>query len=293
MKHVFIINPHSGIGKYEEVITWVKNYFKNNAEDYEIRLTQTVRHATEIAREYTEGILYAVGGDGTAHEVLNGLNHGVQLAVIPVGTGNDFSRMFGFKGKLDEFLEAVVNGSVTTVDVGQVNGELFLNCANFGLDADINARANEVRNSWIPRKMIYICIAIAKLFKKRPISYTMSIDGQTDRYLSLMGAIMNGRWYGSGFLSAPLSDFDDGVFDVCVVRQTSTLRALYLLPFYFMGKHINKKEITYIKAKNIEIKSDTVINVGCDGEVFQTDQLSISILPNYLKLRVPQSQKEG
>ena len=106
MKHVFIVNPTSGVGKYQVVIDYVKDYFEDKEDNYEIRITEYVGHATEIAREYdVSHVLYSVGGDGTSHEIINGMQEGVSLGIIPVGTGNDFFRNFDLDLPLEKIIE--------------------------------------------------------------------------------------------------------------------------------------------------------------------------------------------
>ena len=289
MKHVFIINPVSGHGNYQEVIKWVEKHFDKN--DFAIHITKYQGHAKEIAASYDKDvILYSVGGDGTAFEVVNGMNLENEFAVIPVGTGNDFFKMINYKKDIISLLEdTVFKGVVTPVDLGQANEHLFLNCMNIGVDADVNARANELKNKlMIPRSMIYMAAALEEVIKMKPVHLEIiNPKFQYKKDISLL-SVMNGRYYGSTFKSAPQALINDGLLDVCIVDGIGRLRAATLIPKYQKGKHEDLDIVEFKRITELEIKSDKIVNIGCDGEVFQTDHVKIKIHQGALKYRLPQ-----
>jgi diacylglycerol kinase family enzyme len=97
MKHIFIINPISGTKKFNQYMDYIEETMKDRKLEYEIILTQYEKHASTLASKYDENddvTLYVFGGDGTVHEVINGIKPNIPLAIIPVGTGNDFYRYF-------------------------------------------------------------------------------------------------------------------------------------------------------------------------------------------------------
>ncbi|HQB32965.1 MAG TPA: acylglycerol kinase family protein, partial [Erysipelotrichaceae bacterium] len=135
MKHIFILNPTSGKGKSLRFVPVIENYFRNKDKEYEIIYTEYPGHATEIAQRYNEKdnvILYSVGGDGTANEMLAGLDLNVRISVIPGGTGNDFFKSIDLNKRTDEeIIRAVVEGEDMDIDFGVLNGKTrFINIAS-------------------------------------------------------------------------------------------------------------------------------------------------------------------
>lgn len=285
MNHVFIVNPVSGSGRYTKVLSIVQTYFKDKEGSFELRFTEGVGHATKIASEYFDHdtVLYSVGGDGTSHEILNGLNEGVSLAIIPVGSGNDFWRNIDYEGSLEDVVIATIEGHNLLIDVGVANGRKYLNSANIGFDAMVNLAVNKFRFEWFPRKFIYAIFAIKSLIRKHTVDF--SIDGV--KHSALLASFMNGRWYGGGFMSAPRASLTDGLLDVCIVKDISRRRILSLFPVYYKGKHLDLDVLTYSKLKSFKISSDSEIVYGLDGEIFFDRSISFSILASGLSLRVP------
>ena len=291
MNHVFIINPISGNGKYAKVIAWVEAYFKDSLETYQIHITQYPGHAKTIAATYGAGdVLYAVGGDGTAHEVLNGMNFTSELAIIPAGTGNDFFRMLSKQTKLETILLQTVEGVSQCIDVGTVNSKYFLNCLNLGLDAQVNFRVNEARNGHVPRSLLYMFYALAEVFKKKVHPIRVTQGDMTFETSVLLASFMNGKWYGGGFKSAPLAKLDDGLLEMILVSDMSILKILNVLPRYFRGKHLALDVVTYRRVNKVVISSNTEIVCGVDGEVFKDFEVTIDVLAHALTLRRPAEQ---
>lgn len=288
MKHIFIINPTSGTGKYRILEDWL---LTQNNLDYEVFYTEYVGHAQELAHSFGKDVvIYAVGGDGTAHEVLNGIHPEATMGMIPTGTGNDFAKVFGRKTSLIQTIEdTVLHGETRKIDVGSMNDKLFLNVTNLGIDADINERANNTREGLMPRKFVYLISALKEVFKIKPYPIRVKKDGRMiDASIALL-CVMNGMYYGGGFKAAPLSVIDDGYLDLCMVDAISLSRALVLLPKYMRGKHMEEKEVRYEKIKRIEIESGVPLMVGCDGEIFKTTSIKIEVKKHYLNLRAPKN----
>ncbi|HEY4537973.1 MAG TPA: YegS/Rv2252/BmrU family lipid kinase [Erysipelothrix sp.] len=291
-KHVFIINPTSGTGKYSEVESIIKEYFKEAQELCIIHHTEYVGHAKQIARLYDENhILYSVGGDGTAHEVLNGLNEGVEMAVIPVGTGNDFWRMIDYDKDLNAIVIDTIEGVSVNIDYGLANGNRFLNCANIGIDAEVNKFVNNVRSKWFPRNIIYIYAAIIEAIRYKPVLLNIDTKDQKMQKKIILTSFMNGKWYGGGFKSAPKAHLNDGLIDVCVVDDLPMRRVFKLISKYYKGEHLDIPEVTYLRVEEVNLSSDRSISLGCDGELFEYNDISIKVVKDGLKLRLPREAK--
>lgn len=293
MNHVFIVNPISGNGNYKNVIEWIEEYFEKSNETYEILITESVGHAKTLASNYNKNdILYAVGGDGTAHEILNGMSFESQLAVIPSGTGNDFYRMISNSRDLKAMLIATIEGNTTKVDVGLASGIRFLNCLNLGIDARVNKRVNESRNNIFPRKLAYMVYAVVEILQKYAQPITIKTDKETIQTNALLASFMNGKWYGGGFMSGPKADLKDGLLEMSVVSDMPLLKIFSVLPKYFKGTHLNLNVVNYKQIDHAHVSSTSSIVVGLDGEVFESSAMEVSVLPGVLTLRVPRGQNE-
>lgn len=291
MKHIFIINPISGNRKYKDVIKWIEDYFTNESDKYEIHITQYPGHAKEIASQFKgEYILYAVGGDGTANEVLNGMDFECQLALIPSGTGNDFYRNISSEKDIAKILDLTVNGTVKKVDIGKASNVYFMNCLNLGIDARVNLRVNEARHGMIPRKLSYAFYALVEVFQKYAQPIQVEFNGKSISSNALLASFMNGKWYGGGFKSGPLADLTDGYLEMSVVKDMPRWKILTVLPKYFLGNHLNLDVVTYERVQNVRVSSKELIVMGVDGEVFKDYNVDIEMLAGKLNLRVPREQ---
>ena len=287
MKHIFIVNPTSGNGQYLDIIKSIREVFAGRS-DYEIIMTEYQGHAKEISSRFDKGHrIYAVGGDGTAHEILNGLQDGVPLGLIPAGTGNDFLRNFTPKVDLANIIVNIINGDTVAIDYAMFNDHKQLNCVNIGLDADINQEVNKSKITLFPRKSLYLLFALKCLFFKRTVQVVVEHDGQRHTHDVLLATFMNGQYYGGGFHSAPTANLQDGLLDVTLVTNVSRLRILRLLPIYYKGKHIGVDVVTNYQTSEVFVKSDTPIRVGCDGELSEMSEFRIKVVPAGLNLILP------
>ncbi len=296
MKHIFIVNPVSGHGRSKKIIPWIHDYCQANGKDYEILMTEGKGHATQLAARYTakdDVTVYACGGDGTGYEVLNGMQAGVPMAVIPSGTGNDFTRMFEYpKGlSLKETLFQTIDGKEAQVDIGRANQTmLFHNCLTMGLDAAVTVKAEKLGKKLpIPSKLVYIVSVFLTLKERKPIDLELTMDGKTTHHQMLLLAIMNGKFYGGGFQPTPDASVQDGVFDICLVDYTSLSRILLLLPKYMVGKHVLEREAHFYKCTSLQVKTAQLVPSQIDGEVKYLQEYDCELQPKFITVRVPQA----
>ena len=292
MKHIFIINPTSGKRNAIQLIPVIEDYFKTHSEPFTIIRTERPGHASEIAQRYRAKdnvTLYVLSGDGTANEVLNGLNPEVPMAVIPVGSGNDFFRMLEVPiMPLEQLLIETIEGKEVIVDYGMSNQRKFLNCSSMGFDADIGIFAHQIKTKYpFMMSLSYVIATISLLMKRKPMKMHLVFDGHDFEVESLLTAIMNGRFYGGGFNPTPMASIQDGYLDLCVIKDTNLLRILTLLPKYKAGKHIHEDIVQFFKIKTLKLSSAETINTQCDGEVYPEQTIEFKLVERGLTLRVP------
>jgi YegS/Rv2252/BmrU family lipid kinase len=294
MKHVFILNPVSGKGKANRFTSLIKEYFAAHPDmEYELIMTEYHRHATAIAQKYTakdDVCLYACGGDGTANEVLEGLNPGVSIAIIPGGTGNDMYKSIDDRKLTDaQLLAETIEGENHMIDMGIANGHKFMNIISFGIDADINVYACDYVKVElnIPDNLVYAYSALKVATHPQTIHMNMEVDGEKMERDVIMVAVSNGKWYGSIFKPSPNADLEDGKFDICMFGKMKFPRLAYLLTKYTKGTHVKAKECETMTGQKIDINFDRVVNLQVDGENLKTEEVHIQIYPRSLSFRMP------
>lgn len=293
MKHIFIVNPVSGKGTAKKLIPLIRTYFATHTGDYEIIETTGRGAAAAIAARYPSGsdvVLYSVGGDGTAFEVLNGLHDKVPMAVIPGGTGNDFFRMTGYSDKdFAKIIADTIEGRTVRVDHGLCNGMKIINTSSMGFDAQINKTAEDIGKKLpIPRTMVYLVSVFITLSKLRAYDLSLELADGIHRFRAILIVVNNGRWYGGGFQPTPMADIQDGQFDICVVDECNWLTVLRMLPKYMNGTHIHEPIAHFFKADKFTLRSVGNVDFGFDGEPLVGDRFDYQIVKGGLYMRVPQ-----
>ncbi len=293
MEHLFIINPEAGKGRSLEYIEKIKNYFKKVDEPYYIEVTKYPGHATELVKSYTalkDYRVYAVGGDGTLNEVLNGIvGTGSVLAVIPCGSGNDFVKSIIGEEPIEDIFVSTLRGKEKYIDLGRVNDRYFINISSVGFDSEVVYSANTVKKlKYITGSTAYILGILITLFKFKFIKTTITIDGVSFNKEILLAAIANGRCYGGGVKISPKSDISDGVFDLCVVEKVSKLKIFFLFPKAIKGTHENIKQVSFYSGRNISIVSSKEFVLNIDGELLKEKEVNCQLIRNGIKVVFPE-----
>ena len=287
-KHVFILNPQAGFKKTEQMKTLIQNSFGKLAE---IRLTERAGHATEIAREYVGSVLYAVGGDGTANEVLCGtVGSDNTLCVIPQGSGNDFVRTLyaKVKGKHDpkKILNKLKDFCQRKIDCGRANQSFFMNIASVGFDAEVVRNSERYKNNPLLRRFSYILSMFYTIFHYHGTDLEGEIDGVPFRQKSLLFCIANGKYYGGGIKIAPEAVIDDGKLDAYLIESVPAWVFLSVMPLLAVGKHTGLRFVKHVRAEKIVIRGkDLTLNL--DGELSPAQEAIFEVLPGGLKILSP------
>ena len=291
MKHIFIINTYTkkDIAKVEATIERVAR--KNNC-DFKIYKTEYAHHAYDLAKKYAfeDTVVYAVGGDGTIFEVLNGMDLKSTLAIIPFGSGNDFYRMISKKMPLDKLIEKTVKGKVVNIDYGTINKRRFINTTSIGIDSKINYEASKLIHSHKIHKGVSYGLSILKnAIDLKPFSLRVILDDKLrfdeDFYIC---CVMNCSFYGNGVLSAPQAKLDDGRFDVILAYDVKPMMVYPCLIKYLRGKHLNDRHFKTYQAKKITIIASCDTLGQSDGESEYEIRREITCHHQALKLLVPE-----
>ena len=302
--HTLIIaNPaaHSGKGAAgAEFARHFLNSYSSATDGYEIKLTSAMGDARIMAAEAANfDTVVALGGDGVIHEVVNGLmmlplENRPSLAVIPMGSGNDYARTLGMKINDPEAAFAqLVRGQKQKFEIGKVNDVFFMQTMSFGLDAAIaidttNRRAN---NTSAEGEALFLTSGL-KIMAAGSKGYpcTVSFDDEKDVELqSLIMAFQIGPTYGGGFTICPNALPNDGLLTVCYNTKVPSIpRLLTLFGLARSGKHVNSKIITERHISGAIVTFHKKVPAQVDGEELPfTEQFVIGIVPNALSVIVP------
>lgn len=293
MRHVFIVNPASGKGKAKDLIPVISRICIEESVNYIIEITKYPGHATEIAKSYSlEGDIrfYAVGGDGTLNEVLNGMIHSsCSLAAIPSGSGNDFIKTVYTDMDIDVLIKVLINGETRPINVGKTNDKYFINISSVGIDAEIahNARMFK-KNPLIPSKLSYLFSIFFTLIKFSSYYTEIYIDDFYIKNVFSLIALGNGKYYGGGMKVLPEASPFNSQFSICVVKHMSKLDILEFFPTLIKGNHESLKDyVNFYKGSYIKIHSKKIMKVNIDGEIFEDTTVRFEMLPRAVDFVFP------
>ncbi len=285
MSLLFIINPTAGKNKARKSIPIIKKIMNKTGKKYKIMITDKPKHATSIAYEALSDGYYntviAVGGDGTVNEVARGvLRAGCgTLGVIPAGTGNDLARTLNIPEQLENSIELIIENRTKKVDVGQVNKNLlFTNVASIGFDSEV-LKSTEIIKRKFKGEITYTLGLLKTLFTYKSKQMEIKLDDIVIKDKILLAAVGNGKYYGGGMKICPHADIEDGVFDICIVKDISKLKLLFIFPAVFKGIHGKyKKYVSFYKSSSVNINTTDKALLNVDGDLFNVDNNTTFIL---------------
>ena len=262
--------------------------------------TEYPGHAIELARHAGKqgySLVVAVGGDGTVHEVVNGLmqvpaGKRPALGIVPLGSGNDFAHILGIPADPTKALLSSISGPPHPLDVASVCDEnnrleYFNNTIGIGFDAVVNIHTRKITR--IHGFLMYFIALIRTIFRNfDAFDLHVETDQETWDLNTLMLALGNGPREGGGFLVTPEAKYDDGILNYVTIRKISRLMMLRLVPEVMRGTHGRFKAVRMGTCRKMAVTSKQSLYVHCDGEVysgFGTDirSLTIEILPNAIQ----------
>lgn len=297
MKFLFVVNPIAGGSDHtQQIMEMAESAFKNRPDDeYEIYITKAPLDATrEIAERAEAGdhlYVLSCGGDGTFNECCNGAagHENIAVAPFPVGTGNDFCRMFGEQKDLYLDLPAILDGSSHKIDLARVNERYCACIASVGFDARIGTNVhNYSKLPFCKGPGAYIASLVVETFKGMTRNVKITCGEFSYNGPMTLCAVCNGRHYGGGFNPVKDARPDDGILDIVLVKKIS-------LPVFLLnvGKYKNgmadklPQYFTHLRADHITFEFDEESVINCDGETFYSKAAEINLHHNCMNLIVP------
>jgi len=290
-KVLFIINPFSGLGKQNTIDQMISKELNPVDWNWDIAFTKNEGHATVISKEASQkyDVVVAVGGDGTVNEVATGLI-GTQtvMGIIPAGSGNGLARHLNIPLKVNRALQMFNQYQVMAIDVININNRYSFNVSGVGFDGHISHLFAKEKNRG-PLK--YIKLITNEFAKYKSRKYRITIDDEVIEHDAFLISLANSTQYGNNVHIAPGAVIDDGLIDVCVIRDFPKVTAPALLLSLFDQTIDQSKYDEIFLCKKVTIESDQDLMAHIDGEAFIAGKrLDVNVMPLALNVMVPNNQ---
>jgi diacylglycerol kinase (ATP) len=280
-----IVNPVAGKGAGARVAARLARELGAAGLGVDIVTTPAPGEAARLASAGVEDgydRVIAVGGDGTANEVANGLvGSEAALGLYPIGSGNDFARALGYPRKRRDLAPFLAQARMRRIDVGEVNGRIFLNAAGVGIDGHVAERVLASARVVGPT-LGYFVGALVSIATYRPRQMRVIIDGEIREGRHLVVVAANGTHFGSGMHVAPGAKLDDGLFDIIVGGDLGRWASLVALGKIYRGTHVDRRTIFAFRAASLDVELAEPLPMQADGEAFRAPAVRVRMRPRAL-----------
>jgi YegS/Rv2252/BmrU family lipid kinase len=297
-----IVNPNAGNGKGKKDWEMIAALLKKEEILSAVKFTERKGHAIKLSQEaISSGFrkIITVGGDGTLNEVVNGVfanntcpSTDVVLSLIPVGTGNDWGRMFGIPLDYGRAVKIIKEDKRQGHDVGLIsfyNGNekinrYFINIAGFGFESVVVKKTNYQKDHGHGGKFIYFYNLLTSLLTYKNTRAEITIDGELINANVFSVNIGNGRYCGGGMRQTPNALPDDGLLDVTIINGMGKFEIIRNLKILYDGTILNHPKVEGYRCKNIKVNSDSIMYIEADGESLGHTPAEFSIVPSGINI---------
>jgi diacylglycerol kinase (ATP) len=288
-QHFAIVNPAAGKGRGMQATAFLRDKLRDRGVTLEILVTKRAGDATDISRGLPDrSTVVAVGGDGTANEVVNGIvGSNKILGILPAGSGNDFAKALRVSTDVEAAIGALARGKTRPVDVATVScsanvpslgnsaARCFVNGVGIGFDAAVASKVQ--RRGVLSGTLMYVSAVLQTLGQYRAPELDVSVDSQQRKGRFLLVAVGNGSCSGGGFYLTPNADAYDGLLDVCLIEDLSIVGILRIMPKVMRGNHLGNKAVELIRGGKVMVHGHSPFYVHADGEVVGRDVKRVQI----------------
>ena len=304
IKTFVIVNPNSAGGATMKRWPRTSEKLERAIGPFEYEFTNAAGVASMLANSAVKkGFekIIAVGGDGTLHEVIQGLfekgnliNPDITIGTLPSGTGTDFTRTLKIPHDIDETIIRLRGKRNAKLDLGEVRfrghggadeTRYFINVADVGLGGEVAERANNTPKVF-GGFATYLFSSVISIASYKPKKVQIVADGQEMEELVTSVFIANGKYFGGGMHIAPNAIPDDGFFEVMILPALSKWDIIALAPKLYSGRILTMPGIKYFQAQHIEIRSEEDVLINLDGEQPGSTPVTFQLLPRIIKFKV-------
>ena len=293
-KYYLAVNPHGGVKKGLGILEQVKPVFEKAGAEINILETEYAGHARNMARTVDidgyDGFC-AIGGDGTMHEIINGMMNREDGQKLPIGlvtggTGNSFMHDLDCLDPV-EAVQRILTNRTRKIDLfkAEAAGNLYFgfNIVGWGMPTDINLLAEKMR--WLGGQR-YNIASILEVLKFKTRLARIEIDGRN--IVADFGFVIgcNTMYTGKGMKMAPLARLDDGLLDLLIVRKAGRIKLLRMFPKIFSGKHIADPIVEYRQVRKFSIYPEEQSTLNIDGEMLGSTPVKVEILAKAIEVLV-------
>jgi diacylglycerol kinase (ATP) len=299
---VFLVNPAAGNGETGQRWAELAHLAAEAGLRGETLFSEAPGHLTELAgRAVSSGArrLVVVGGDGTINEAVNGIlptaSPGLELAVVPRGTGDDFARSLGLPTQPEEALRVAAEGELRTIDAGRASFRdwdgspaegYFVNFAGAGISGAI-ARRGAATSRRMGAKPAYLWATVAVFARWKSVPMRVQLDDATRSAVLYEVLVANGSYTAGGMRVAPDAVPDDGQFDTILIGDFTKAEFAVTFPKIYRGTHVGHRKVDVVRASTVAVSADEPLPVVLDGEQPGTTPARFEVVPGALRLRVP------
>jgi diacylglycerol kinase (ATP) len=291
---VFLVNPASANGKTGKRWPDIARAAHSAGLRGEAVFSEQAGQLGELAREAADDgatLLVVVGGDGTVHEVVNGIagRDGVELALIPRGTGWDFARTHAIPKRVAEAIRIARDGEARPFDLGRATYESgaawFANIASVGMSGAVAAKANSTTKA-LGAKTSYL-LALGVVFARwKNVHLRVRVDDEERDALMEDVIVAVGRYLAGGMMITPDAEPDDGLFDVLLIGDLTKAELVRVMPKIYRGTHLPHPKGEVLRGRAVTIEADEPLPIQLDGEQPGTTPVRFEIVPAAIRLRV-------
>lgn len=286
MNALFIINERSGTKRRYDVAEVIRRTSPFDHEIVACARKEDLDPIIDRAESESRDVVFAVGGDGTVHEIAKRLvGRSLALGILPIGSGNGFARHIGLSADPATALGSCRGGRIVTIDTASVNGHPFLGVMGIGFDAVI---ADRFAASTVRGLQTYLREGLRAYTQFHAAEYDVTANATTVRRRAFVIAVANSGQYGNNARIAPLASLQDGLLDVVIVDDTHFIDAAFLIARLFSGSFHRAAGVTSMQTTEVTIRRPGAGPAHLDGEpITLGEELHVRVIPHSLRLLVP------
>lgn len=276
-----IVNPVSGKGAGSKALQIVEDYLKTQYVEYKVHVLTKSGEGKDVAAKVCKAgakTIAVIGGDGTFHEVLNGMDFKhARLGLIPAGRGNDYAVGTGLSFDPIEAINKILSGDPVDRDYIQVGNRRCLNVCGTGLDIEVLLLTERYKT-----KLSYVKSLAKCLLNYKPYTVSVKVDGVERMYKCVMAAFCNGSQFGGGIKVCPPAKNDDGLMDVMIVKEP-WCPTICVMPGFVKGHHMKKNFVEHITCESARITCIDSNYIELDGEIYEDNVMDARIIKGGFK----------